>query len=305
MSEPEVPLQNMALDFSAKDPVCGMTLEPLQARGKAQYRGETYFFCSPGCMHKFTASPATYVTPRESLDAGAAAATVLPPRAKKLAKDPVCGMSVDPAKAASTAEYDGKLYHFCSRQCGEKFRKDPARYLCRQRQARGHDGHGAGRRRAGTDRDASRRLEKDPVCGMNVDPSAAASTVSHIGKTYYFCSRGCAEKFQADPGKYLSTASSTTEGAAKSSTVANPNRRSTYVCPMDPDIRQDRPGLVPSAAWRSSRSCRPPGDEDAVDLPHASRDRARRTRRLPDLRHGAGADDGRPPATRKIPNSAT
>ena len=34
---------------------------------------------------------------------------------------------------------------------------------------------------------APRRLEKDPVCGMNVDPSAAAATVSHIGKTYYFC----------------------------------------------------------------------------------------------------------------------
>ena len=63
MSEPEVPTQSMALDFSSKDPVCGMTLEPLQARGKAQYRGTTYFFCSPDCMHKFQASPAKYVTP--------------------------------------------------------------------------------------------------------------------------------------------------------------------------------------------------------------------------------------------------
>ncbi len=34
----------MALDFSSKDPVCGMTLESLQARGKAQYQGATYLF---------------------------------------------------------------------------------------------------------------------------------------------------------------------------------------------------------------------------------------------------------------------
>ena len=54
MSEPETPLENMALDFTAKDPVCGMTVDPPQARGKAKYHGDTYFFCSPGCMHKFT-----------------------------------------------------------------------------------------------------------------------------------------------------------------------------------------------------------------------------------------------------------
>ena len=61
MSEPEAPLNNFSLDFSTVDPVCGMTIDSLQARGKAQYRDDTYFFCSPGCMQKFMASPATYV----------------------------------------------------------------------------------------------------------------------------------------------------------------------------------------------------------------------------------------------------
>ncbi len=75
-------------------------------------------------MHKFTAAPAKYVPPESDSEAPLAP-TPAAPAPKKLAKDPVCGMNVDPAKAASTAEYDGKLYHFCSRGCADKFRKDP------------------------------------------------------------------------------------------------------------------------------------------------------------------------------------
>ena len=46
-------------------------------------------------------------------------------------------------------------------------------------------------------------IEKDPVCGMTVDPARAAATYEHAGKTYYFCCRGCQEKFRAEPAKYL------------------------------------------------------------------------------------------------------
>src|ERR1700676_2494583 len=46
-------------------------------------------------------------------------------------------------------------------------------------------------------------LEKDPVCGMTVDPSRAKGTYEHAGKTHYFCCRGCQQKFSADPAKYL------------------------------------------------------------------------------------------------------
>ncbi len=44
-------------------------------------------------------------------------------------KDPVCGMTVDPAKAAATEEYQGTRYFFCSQGCAAKFRADPAKYL--------------------------------------------------------------------------------------------------------------------------------------------------------------------------------
>lgn len=42
----------------------------------------------------------------------------------------------------------------------------------------------------------------DPVCGMAVQKDKAAGTASHEGTTYYFCSKGCATKFRANPGNY-------------------------------------------------------------------------------------------------------
>src|SRR6202158_3325980 len=46
-------------------------------------------------------------------------------------------------------------------------------------------------------------MDRDPVCGMNVDPGKAAAKAEHAGKTYYFCAPGCAKRFQQAPGKYL------------------------------------------------------------------------------------------------------
>jgi Cu+-exporting ATPase len=40
---------------------------------------------------------------------------------------------------------------------------------------------------------------KDVVCGMDVEPTAAAGESSHGGKTYYFCSLSCKQKFDRDP----------------------------------------------------------------------------------------------------------
>jgi len=44
------------------------------------------------------------------------------------AKDPVCGMTVEPAKAAGSYEYGGKKWYFCNAGCLEKFRNDPQKY---------------------------------------------------------------------------------------------------------------------------------------------------------------------------------
>ncbi|MCW4463560.1 heavy metal translocating P-type ATPase [Sphingomonas sp. BT-65] len=44
-------------------------------------------------------------------------------------KDPVCGMTVDPAKTQHHAWHDGEEFHFCSAGCRTKFLADPERYL--------------------------------------------------------------------------------------------------------------------------------------------------------------------------------
>jgi Cu+-exporting ATPase len=45
-------------------------------------------------------------------------------------------------------------------------------------------------------------VAKDPICGMTVDPRKAAAKIDHAGQTYYFCSKGCAQRFAQSPEKY-------------------------------------------------------------------------------------------------------
>ena len=48
--------------------------------------------------------------------------------ASGLAKDPVCGMSVDPETAKHSAEFEGETFHFCCGGCRDKFQTAPAAY---------------------------------------------------------------------------------------------------------------------------------------------------------------------------------
>ena len=102
---------------SVLDPVCGMTVDPATAKHKAEHNGETYYFCSAGCKTKFTADPEKYLT-KQNAEQDATGA-----------KDPVCGMSVDPATAQHKAEHNGSTYYFCCNGCKTKFSADPEKYL--------------------------------------------------------------------------------------------------------------------------------------------------------------------------------
>ena len=46
-------------------------------------------------------------------------------------------------------------------------------------------------------------MQKDPVCQMDVEEQTAAGQSTYQGKTFYFCSPGCREAFDKDPGRYL------------------------------------------------------------------------------------------------------
>jgi P-type Cu+ transporter len=88
--------------------------------------------------------------------------------------------------------------------------------------------------------------EKDPVCGMMVDPQKAAGKVEHAGKTYYFCSERCAERFRNEPEKFLAapgTAGMEHKTAPVAGLAGSKNVR--YTCPMHPEIVQIGPGTCP------------------------------------------------------------
>ena len=46
-------------------------------------------------------------------------------------------------------------------------------------------------------------MKTDPVCSMQVDPGKAAGSSEYNGKTYYFCSKMCKTRFDAEPEKFV------------------------------------------------------------------------------------------------------
>ena len=101
-------------------------------------------------------------------------------------------------------------------------------------------------------------MARDPVCGMMVDPAKAAAHAEHKGEAYYFCAKGCAQKFSANPEKYLQPAPvipmidpamvTTIQAAPIASPTDGPPagaKQVRYTCPMHPEIIQFGPGACP------------------------------------------------------------
>src|ERR1700691_3851800 len=107
----------------------------------------------------------------------------------------------------------------------------------------------------------TRTVERDPVCGMTVDPERAAAQSEHNGKTFHFCCQSCATKFAAEPEKYIGASAASAhrndfivplagiDSSKAVSTRQEPRSKQKiapeYVCPMDPEVRQDHPGACP------------------------------------------------------------
>jgi len=94
---------------------------------------------------------------------------------------------------------------------------------------------------------------------MMVVPEKAAGKIEHAGKTYYFCSKSCVERFSQDPGKFLATSSTAgvehspppagpraiEDTAAAASRAAPGEKKIRYTCPMHPEVVQVGPGICP------------------------------------------------------------
>ena len=119
----------------AIDPICGMTVDPATAAGSHDYRGLSYYFCGLSCLERFKVDPERALQPQLVSPAKPTTRKPLPmmqpaPVATDAAAiDPVCGMTVQPATAAGSYEYQGKTYYFCATSCLTKFRIDPIHYL--------------------------------------------------------------------------------------------------------------------------------------------------------------------------------
>jgi len=85
----------------------------------------------------------------------------------------------------------------------------------------------------------------DPVCGMTVDPASAPASLEHDGKKYYFCNPHCAQKFRAEPSRYLHPEARREPMQMPAPSAAPPGAKVEYICPMDPEIVRDRPGSCP------------------------------------------------------------
>jgi len=111
-------------------------------------------------------------------------------------------------------------------------------------------------------------VEKDPVCGMSVNPTGAKHTYSHAGRNYFFCCAQCVEKFKANPESYLKKPSGLVtlgmpQKIASAAPARSPEPKATqepaigsrkveagsptfYVCPMCPEVHEPKPVPCPS-----------------------------------------------------------
>jgi Cu+-exporting ATPase len=139
-------------------------------------------------------------------------------------RDPVCGMTVDPAAGKPSLEHQGRVYFFCCEGCRTKFEAAPQDYL----------------------------TAKDPVCGMSVDRATAKHFLRHEGEKHYFCSAGCKTKFEAAPEDYRDGSKPQPKPAPKGT---------QYTCPMHPEVIRDHPGDCPKCGMALEPMGVPPVDE--------------------------------------------
>jgi Cu+-exporting ATPase len=90
----------------------------------------------------------------------------------------------------------------------------------------------------------------DPVCGMHIQVSDSSPSISFGGKTYYFCSSSCKEKFEANPEAFVKKSSNDASccDVSKELSPVTTSTQSTpglYACPMHPDQTSNKPGDCP------------------------------------------------------------
>ncbi|HEU4477318.1 MAG TPA: heavy metal translocating P-type ATPase, partial [Pyrinomonadaceae bacterium] len=85
----------------------------------------------------------------------------------------------------------------------------------------------------------------DPVCGMTVNPAAAAGSFEYKGDTYYFCSVHCKNRFSAAPEQFLNKPAVSAAVPIQIKRTVPGDTRQSFTCPMHPEVQQTEPGACP------------------------------------------------------------
>ncbi|RAN81237.1 copper-translocating P-type ATPase [Bacillus sp. SRB_336] len=100
---------------AVKDPVCGMTVDPLTAKHCAEHGDHTYHFCSARCREKFTADPSAYLHGRPATPPPAAPGAIytcpMHPQIQQVGPGhcPICGMALEPLMPTLDEDDGGEL----------------------------------------------------------------------------------------------------------------------------------------------------------------------------------------------------
>ena len=98
-----------------KDVVCGMGVDDLAPDSFMKiHQGVKYYFCCPECRNLFAHDPESYLRRLEEIPAAA--------------RDPVCGMAVDPSNPPYTSLRGERTIYFCSIACKMEFERNPGQY---------------------------------------------------------------------------------------------------------------------------------------------------------------------------------
>ena len=99
----------------ARDPVCGMTVDPHKPSHRQSHQGRAYYFCSGGCRAKFAADPEKYLDAKAGAPAPVPEGTIytcpMHPEIRQVGPGscPICGMALEPVLAAAAAGRNPEL----------------------------------------------------------------------------------------------------------------------------------------------------------------------------------------------------
>ncbi len=97
-----------AVETTARDPVCGMSVEPAGARHTARHRGQTFYFCCARCRERFTAAPEEFLGERPAPEPAPEGSLYTCPMDPEIVQAspgdcPICGMALEPMMPVADA----------------------------------------------------------------------------------------------------------------------------------------------------------------------------------------------------------